>query len=69
WKYEVDGDRSSAIAKARQQIRVNRIDACVANGPAYGSGFGLVTPEGPAVHLADRAGLLAALSRWLEKED
>lgn len=69
WKYEVDGDRRSVIAKARQQIRANRMDACVANGPAYGSGFGLVIPEGPATHLADRAGLLAALSRWLEKEE
>jgi phosphopantothenoylcysteine decarboxylase/phosphopantothenate--cysteine ligase len=42
WKYEVDGDRDSVIEKARRQIAECQTDACVANGPAYGAGFGLV---------------------------
>ena len=46
WKYEVDGLRDEVIEKASRQIFENQTDACVANGPAYGDGFGLVTPEG-----------------------
>lgn len=46
WKYEVDGLRDEVIEKASRQIFENQTDACVANGPAYGEGFGLVTPEG-----------------------
>jgi phosphopantothenoylcysteine decarboxylase/phosphopantothenate--cysteine ligase len=42
WKYEVDGDRQDVISKARAQLAECRTDACVANGPAYGRGFGLV---------------------------
>jgi len=43
WKFEVDGNRESVIAEARKQIAKCRTDACVANGPAYGPGFGLVS--------------------------
>lgn len=46
WKYEVDGDRESVLAKARQQLTDCHTDACVANGPAYGEGFGVVRPDG-----------------------
>jgi phosphopantothenate---cysteine ligase (CTP) len=46
WKYEVDGLREQVVEKASRQIFENQIDACVANGPAYGDGFGLVTPDG-----------------------
>lgn len=42
WKYEVDGDQESALAEARKQVAECRMDACVTNGPAYGSGFGVV---------------------------
>jgi phosphopantothenate---cysteine ligase (CTP) len=65
WKYEVDGDPESTLARAREQIEANRTDACVANGPAYGPGFGWVTREAQAVHLADHAALLAELGGWL----
>ena len=46
WKYEVDGTRDQVIEKASRQIFENQTDGCVANGPAYGEGFGLVTPQG-----------------------
>jgi phosphopantothenate---cysteine ligase (CTP) len=65
WKYEVEGDRASVLAKAQEQIRNNRTDACLANGPAYGSGYGLVEPEGRLSHLEDREALGTALCRWL----
>ncbi len=45
WKYELDGTREDAIARARQQLADCRTDACVLNGAAYGGGFGLVLPR------------------------
>ena len=45
WKYELDGTQADAIAKARLQIDECQTDACVLNGSAYGSGFGLVLPR------------------------
>lgn len=46
WKYEVDGDRSAVLQKARRQIEQCRTNACVANGPAFGKGFGLLRSDG-----------------------
>jgi phosphopantothenoylcysteine synthetase/decarboxylase len=64
WKYEVDGARDSVIEKASRQIFENQIDACVANGPAYGEGFGLVTPEG-CEPLPDAAQLYRMLEQFI----
>ncbi|HEY0548060.1 MAG TPA: phosphopantothenoylcysteine decarboxylase [Verrucomicrobiae bacterium] len=60
WKYEVDGTREQVIEKASRQIFENQTDACVANGPAYGGGFGLVTPDGCEL-VSDAAELYRAL--------
>jgi phosphopantothenate---cysteine ligase (CTP) len=60
WKFEVEGDRAAVIRLAQQQVSESNTDACVANGPAYGSGFGLVRREGN-LHLPDRPELFAAL--------
>jgi phosphopantothenoylcysteine synthetase/decarboxylase len=65
WKYEVDGDRDQVLAKAEQQIAENKTDACVANGRAYGTGFGLVTGQGPFVHLPHQAALFEALAKFV----
>ena len=62
WKYEMDGDQSGALARARQQLAEARTDACVANGRAYGAGFGLVSAAAHT-HLADAAALFSALER------
>ncbi len=64
WKYEVDGSRASVIEKASRQIFENQTDACVANGPAYGEGFGLVTPEGCEAVL-DASSLYLTLDRFI----
>ncbi len=65
WKYELDGDRSSVLRKAEGQLAEARTDACVANGRAYGAGFGLVTgPERPA-HFDDSEALFAALEKLI----
>jgi phosphopantothenate---cysteine ligase (CTP) len=65
WKYEVDGDRAGVIRLAEQQLADCRTDACVANGPAYGTGFGLVTSTQAPVHLEDSPTLFAALEEFI----
>ena len=62
WKFEVEGDREGVIELARKQIADCRTDACVANGSAYGPGFGLVTSS-ECVHIPDAAHLFDALEK------
>jgi phosphopantothenoylcysteine synthetase/decarboxylase len=65
WKFEVDGDRTSVLKKAEQQIAENRTNACVANGRAYGAGFGVVTAVAKAQHCDTTKELFIALeSAW-----
>jgi phosphopantothenoylcysteine decarboxylase/phosphopantothenate--cysteine ligase len=63
WKYEVDGDRAGVLATAERQLRECRTDACVANGPAFGLGFGLVTGPGKCRRLREPGKLFSALER------
>jgi phosphopantothenoylcysteine synthetase/decarboxylase len=65
WKFEVDGDRAGVIRAAEQQLRDCRTDACVANGPAYGPGFGLVTAQSAPRDLGDANELFAALADFV----
>ena len=65
WKYEMDGDRESALARGRRQMEENGTDICVVNGHAYGPGFGLLGRDGSLVHLADRPALADALAKRL----
>lgn len=67
WKYEAEGNRAAVLAAAEKQIRECLTDACIANGPAYGEGFGLVASNGKSVHLPDRAALYDALGNALLK--
>ena len=67
WKFEVDGDRAGVIALAERQMTDCRTDACVANGAAYGHGFGLVTGAGKCLHLADATALFPALEKFIQK--
>jgi len=65
WKYEVDGDRVAVLRAAENQIAECRTSACVANGPAYGKGFGLVTGPGKLVELEDSLTLFQSLEALL----
>ncbi len=67
WKYETDGTRADVLARVARQFSESRNDACVANGPAYGDGFGLVRPDGSVLDLADRPALLDALLHDLNR--
>ena len=63
WKYELDGSRDDAIARARLQISECGTDACVLNGAAYGEGFGLVLPGAKEIHhFPDKQSLARTLS-------
>ncbi|MCX6923937.1 MAG: DNA/pantothenate metabolism flavoprotein domain protein [Verrucomicrobia bacterium] len=67
WKYEVEGDRDGVMQLAKRQIAECRTDACVANGPGYGAGFGLVRSGGVCVHLPDTTALFAALEEFIRE--
>lgn len=67
WKFEVEGNRSAAIELARAQISECRTNACVANGPAYGTGFGIVTTGHHPIHLEDSAALYQALNDLISR--
>ena len=62
WKFEADGRRADALRSARRQMADCSTDACVANGPAYGEGFSLVTARGKK-HFAGKEKLFAALEK------
>jgi phosphopantothenoylcysteine decarboxylase/phosphopantothenate--cysteine ligase len=65
WKFEVDGDRAKVLELARCQISECRTDLCVANGPAYGPGFGLVRAGGEELHIGDAVALFDALNTFI----
>jgi phosphopantothenoylcysteine decarboxylase/phosphopantothenate--cysteine ligase len=65
WKYEVEGTRAQVLRRATQQVADCRTDVCVANGPAYGAGFGLVRAGGDHAHVDDMTALFAALASLL----
>jgi phosphopantothenoylcysteine synthetase/decarboxylase len=65
WKFEAEGARADALNAARQQLAGCATDLCVANGPAYGEGFGLVSREGRVLHLASAPLLFEALENFL----
>ncbi len=67
WKFEVDGNRANVITLAERQIAECRTDASVANGRAYGEGFGLVTGVGKNIHLADASTLFVALENFIQR--
>ena len=62
WKYELDGGRADAVARAQRQVVENHIDVSVANGRAYGEGFGVVDAAGQCAHYDDRDQLFSALA-------
>jgi len=61
WKYELDGGRKDVLARALNQIEESKTDFCVANGAAYGSGFGIVDPKGKLEHCETMRELFGAL--------
>jgi phosphopantothenate---cysteine ligase (CTP) len=69
WKFEVDGSQKAAIEKAERQITENNTNACVANGAAYGAGFGIVTGKGKVAHCETAKELFTGLERLLDVKE
>ncbi len=67
WKYEIEGDRAAVIAAAAKQLHECLTDVCVANGAAYGEGFGVVTPNGKCAHVGETLALFEALEALLRR--
>jgi phosphopantothenoylcysteine synthetase/decarboxylase len=65
WKYGVEGKRPAILREAEKQISECLTDACVANGPAYGDGYGLVGSNGKSTHFSDAPALYEALEKFL----
>jgi len=61
WKYELDGNRNDALARAATQIRETCSDACVVNGQAFGSGFGILLPDDTLIPAESKKELTEAL--------
>jgi phosphopantothenoylcysteine synthetase/decarboxylase len=61
WKFELEGKPADVVQEGLRQIEVNRTDACVVNGSAFGSGFGFCTSQGLVQTLPTKD----ALSDWL----
>lgn len=66
WKFEVDGVPARVIELGQTQMSECRTDGCVANGPAYGEGFALLSPGGGQEHCANRQDLFTALERLVD---
>jgi phosphopantothenoylcysteine synthetase/decarboxylase len=67
WKFELDGTVDDVMAKGRRQMDDCLTDACVLNGKAYGSGFGMISRSGEQAHLPDRVALCRFLIEWAER--
>ena len=65
WKYEVEGNRKSAVEASRRQLQECRSDFSVINGPAYGKGSALVEPDREALHASGPEELYGHLSSRL----
>ena len=65
WKFMADGARTDALSAAQQQIAECSTDLCVANGPAYGEGFGLLARDGKAAHVASAPLLFEELEKFV----
>jgi phosphopantothenoylcysteine decarboxylase/phosphopantothenate--cysteine ligase len=65
WKYELDGTRDDAVAKAREQLAVCSTAACVVNGAAWGTGFGFIEPQREPVSFDGKLALCSFLAGWL----
>jgi len=68
WKYELAGTRDEAIARAQRQIQEAGVNACIINGRAFGSGFGVCVDGSVQRELSTKAGLASYLPAWLAEQ-
>jgi phosphopantothenate---cysteine ligase (CTP) len=66
WKFELDGGRAGAVAKAVRQLDECSTDACVVNGSAWGEGFGIVRRDSPVKEISGRSALCDYFAEQLD---
>lgn len=64
WKFEMEGDRASALERGLEQVRQSGTALCVVNGLAFGEGFGILDPQGSHHTILTRTELCSWLSNW-----
>lgn len=67
WKFETDGTRADVLQKAEKQMADSQTNACVANGPAYGPGFGLLSVQKNLLHCPTMEELFKALETLVSR--
>lgn len=65
WKWEAEGSHEELLASARQQMAECQTQACVLNGPAYGSGYLLVPQKGEPIPCPNSTHLGQSLAVFL----
>lgn len=65
WKFELAGTREETISRAERQIRESGVNACIVNGRAFGSGFGLYENGTISREFKNKGELAGFLPNWL----
>lgn len=68
WKYELAGTRAEAIARAERQIQEAGVNACIVNGRAFGSGFGLYANGSVQHEFPTKTVISRNLPEWLAEQ-
>jgi phosphopantothenate---cysteine ligase (CTP) len=66
WKYEHSISRDELLGEAAHQIEQHRTNACVVNGRAFGSAFGVCTSAGLIATCDSKLSLSEFLVRWIQ---
>jgi phosphopantothenoylcysteine synthetase/decarboxylase len=67
WKYEHGITRDELLLEAANQMQQHRTNACVVNGRAFGSGFGICTDAGLIATCDSKQSLANFFVRWMKK--
>jgi phosphopantothenoylcysteine synthetase/decarboxylase len=67
WKYEHAITRDELLLEAAHQMQQHRTNACVVNGRAFGSGFGICTDLGLIATCDSKQSLADFFIRWISQ--
>jgi len=68
WKYELAGTREEATARAQRQLNEAGVNACIVNGRAFGSGFGLYANGAIEREFPSKSEVARCLPEWLAEQ-
>jgi phosphopantothenoylcysteine synthetase/decarboxylase len=69
WKYEHGITRDELLSEAGRQMQLHHTNACVVNGRAFGSGFGVCTKAGLIATCDSKLSLAEFFVRWISGHD